>query len=164
MKIVSKANEEIKPLPADTSTEDAFNALAELVGAQWDAIERLVESMPDESIVALAKRFGANEGCYGFRVEEYDCIADKLYGEVGVRRLIVEAKEHMKKTGEGMYCPSCGGSCDMGEEHNKKVAAKTTPRSPEVMELHGMSRSQLIEMLTHVIEEERVRAEGERIT
>lgn len=152
MKVVTDTNDELLPLLTDTSLDDAVERLACVVSAQREAVTRLVENLPEDTILALATQLEAQSGCIGFRVEDHDCVAARLRYEVYMRRLVKRGGEYMERTGAGSYCPSCDGDCDMGEEHNRKADIARPPRSAQVIRINEMSRKQLIAALIEKME------------
>lgn len=106
-------------------------------------MQQAVHDVPEDVIFAIADYFEDNTGCQGFRSLQLDIIAEKLRGEVALRRTFARAHEK----GEGFYCMCCDGMCKSTEEHEANAARRFPPRSPEVMRIHEMKHDDLIAAL-----------------
>lgn len=106
-------------------------------------MQQAVHDVPEDVIFALADHFEENRGCQGFRSLQLDIIAEKLRGEVALRRTFARAREK----GEGFYCMCCDGMCKSEQEHEANAARVHPPRSPEIMRIHEMKHEDLIAAL-----------------
>ena len=106
-------------------------------------LERAVHDLSEEVIFAIADHLEDQSDCHGFRVLKLDIIAEKLRGEVALRKMFVRAHEK----NESFYCPCCDGVCKSEEEHEANARKLHPPRSPEVMRIHEMKHDDLIKAL-----------------
>lgn len=106
-------------------------------------LERAVHDLSEEVIFAIADHLEDQSDCHGFRVLKLDIIAEKLRGEVALRKTFARAREK----GEGFYCMCCDGMCKSEEEHEANARRAHPPRSPEIMRIHEMKHEDLIAAL-----------------
>lgn len=95
---------------------DIFEKLAESLVLHGQRIEEIVKPLTDDEIrqVVVACRREAHPepgDSHNFEMPEWDIVADKLEGEIRVRRFFRRAEEHMKATGSISYCLRCDGDC-----------------------------------------------------
>jgi hypothetical protein len=88
--------------------------LAEALVAYGERVWQIVKEVPDEEIGALVaecRRLAQPNADCTVPMPEWDLLAGRVESEYTIRVLFRKAKAHEEATGEGIYCPHCGGSC-----------------------------------------------------
>jgi len=94
--------------------DDAVELFASALMDFRDKVREIVDPLPDDElleVVQVCREQAQPSDEHNFVMMEWDQIADIIQSEYNMRGMVRKAQAHMAATGEGYYCPHCGGKC-----------------------------------------------------